>query len=288
MGISREEFEKQKLERLGYEGVANCGSRFKVINYEEARRVEVEFLGNYKKDVYLEYSGDNDWRRNRVWSTWKNICKGAIKDPFAPNVYGIGCTGASKGYVDYNENKQAYEKWVRMLQRCYDASYQKKHPSYIGCTVCKRWLCFEYFKEDYEELIKEYNFTEGSRLDLDKDILNKNNKNYSKENCVIIDQRINVMFAYSRIRESGLPCGVGKAKRNKANPYKARVRKITNGKIVETRPYFPTPELAFNAFKNSKEQEIKRVADEYVALGYITKESRLYKAMYSWVVEIID
>ena len=38
----------------------------------------------------------------------------------------------------------------------------------------------------------------------------------------------------------------------------------------------------------TKEQEIKRVADDCVLKGYITKDSRLYKAMINYQVEIAD
>lgn len=53
MKYSEEELQKQKNERLGYEGVTNKGSRFKIIQYLNATNVEIEFLGCYKGEEYI-------------------------------------------------------------------------------------------------------------------------------------------------------------------------------------------------------------------------------------------
>ena len=37
-----------------------------------------------------------------------------------------------------------------------------------------------------------------------------------------------------------------------------------------------------------KEQEIKRIAEDCISKGFITKDSRLYKAMISYQIEIDD
>ena len=52
--------------------------------------------------------------------------------------------------------------------------------------------------------------------------------------------------------------------------------------------YYSTPQEAFNAYKIAKENEIKRIADDCVSKGYITKDSRLYNAMISYKIEIYD
>ena len=51
---------------------------------------------------------------------------------------------------------------------------------------------------------------------------------------------------------------------------------------------YSTIKETFNAYKQAKEQEIKRVADECVSKGYVTKDSRLYNAMINYQVEIDD
>ena len=52
--------------------------------------------------------------------------------------------------------------------------------------------------------------------------------------------------------------------------------------------YYGTIEEAFNAYKIAKEQEIKRVANECILKGFISKDSRLYKAMISYQIKIDD
>ena len=56
-------------------------------------------------------------------------------------------------------------------------------------------------------------------------------------------------------------------------------------KIVE---YNNTLEEAFNAYKIAKENEVKRIANDCVLKGYITKDSRLYKAMITYQIGIDD
>ena len=51
---------------------------------------------------------------------------------------------------------------------------------------------------------------------------------------------------------------------------------------------YNTIEQAFNTYKQAKEQEIKRVADDCVSKGYMTKDSRLYNAMINYQVKITD
>lgn len=79
-----------------------------------------------------------------------------------------------------------YDKWRKMLIRCFDDKYKEKEPTYKDVTCCNRWLCFANFLEDFEILKNEYNWSEDIKLNLDKDILHKNNKVYSLENCILV------------------------------------------------------------------------------------------------------
>ena len=60
-----------------------------------------------------------------------------------------------------------------------------------------------------------------------------------------------------------------------------------NGKLKGLGLY-NTPEEAFNVYKIAKENEIKRVANDCILKGFITKDNRLYKAMINYQVEIAD
>lgn len=269
----------RKEERLKYEGVNNQGSKFRVVEYRNNKYVVVEFY---------DYHGENEWRRSRKKTVWHTVESGQVHDNYFPTIEGVGCVGNNNS-TDQKERAKLYDYWYGMMRRSYNKAYHDKKATYENCSVYREWNCFEYFERDYKELLKENNFPKESRICLDKDIIHKGNKIYSKENCVIVDQRINSLFTKCDKLRGDLPIGVYYNKKCVANPYLANLGIMENGKRKTI--YlggFKTPELAFNAYKIAKENYIKQVADEYVELGYITKDSRLYKAMYDWVVEITD
>ena len=78
---------------------------------------------------------------------------------------------------------------------------------------------------------------------------------------------------------------MGFAITKKSKKYKAQCN--VNGKNKGL-GYYSTPLEAFNAYKIAKENEIKRVANDCVSKGFITKDSRLYNAMINYQVKIDD
>ena len=118
-------------------------------------------------------------------------------------------------------------------------------------------------------------------MELDKDILSKENKIYSPETCCLVPRIVNSLFI-KRTRDRGsLPIGVtkhGERYRAKCNDPLSNVRKHVG--------VFDTPELAFNAYKKYKEALIKKVAQIEYDNGTITKEC--YDAMMRYKVEITD
>ena len=267
----------KKTDRTGEIGVSNEGCVIKIVKYNDAR------------DVIVEFQDEHKYRAHTSYQAFK---KGRCKNPFYPSVYGHGYLGVDKnGNVpktrEFKDGKRVhtweYNKWNAMLQRCFDNKYKEKEPTYKDATCCDRWLCFANFLEDLEILKQEYNWDDDIKLNLDKDILNKNNKIYSLENCVLVPSWINLLFIKNDTKRGDYPIGVCYNKQCKK--YQARCN--TNGKLISLE-YYNTIEEAFNAYKIAKEQEIKRVADECVSKGYVTKDSRLYKAMINYQVEIDD
>lgn len=105
-----------------------------------------------------------------------------------------GINDMSRGWRSENEwNKKVYQKWNSMLVRCYSEKYHKKQPTYIGCSVCSKWLKLSGFVEDFK-LIDGYDeekFLNGE-LCLDKDIKsNGTNKIYSLNNCMLVSKAEN-------------------------------------------------------------------------------------------------
>ena len=268
---------KNKIDRTGETSVSNVGCVMKIVEYNDAKDVIAEFQDEHKYRVYTQYQA---------------FKKGQCKNPFFASVFGHGYLGVDKnGNVPKTyESKDGktvntweYQKWQNMLQRCFDNKYKEKHPTYKSATCCSRWLCFANFLEELEALKNEYNWSENETLNLDKDILHKGNKIYSLENCMLVPDWINSLFTKRDAKRGEYPIGVSYNKASKK--YQARCH--INGKLTSL-GYYNTIEEAFNAYKIAKEQEIKRIADDCVLKGYITKDSRLYNAMISYQIEIDD
>ena len=268
---------RNKIDRTGETNVSNEGCAMKIVEY------------NNNCDVIIEFQDEHKYRVHTSYQAFK---KGKCKNPFYPSVFGHGYLGIDKnGNVpktkEFKDGKYVitweYHKWQNMLKRCFDNKYKEKKPTYKDVSCCNRWLCFANFLEDLEILKQEYNWDDDIKLNLDKDILNKNNKIYSLENCVLVPNWINLLFIKSDASRGDCPIGV--CYRKQAKKYQALCS--INGKRKGL-GYYNTIEEAFNAYKQAKEQEIKRVADECVSKGYISKDSRLYKAMISYQIQIDD
>jgi hypothetical protein len=208
---------------------------------------------------------------------YSNIKKGNIKNPYHPSVHGIGYLGEGvyKAHIGKTATK-CYLKWNRMLQRCYDKKYQEKKPTYKEVSVCEEWHNFQNFAKWYED---NYNPETMQGWHLDKDILVKRNKVYSPETCCFVPQEINALFLKSQNKRGTSPVGVFNTVRN--NKYTIGITLPNGSKSTKS---YDTAELAFEAYKNTKENYIKEVADKWKD----QIDLRVYQAMYNYKVEITD
>ena len=268
---------RNKIDRTGETNISNEGCAMKIVEYNNANDIIVEFEDEHKYRVHTRYG------------YFKN---GQCKNPFFASTYGHGYLGVDKegnvpNTAELKDGKSVvtwkYRKWQNMLQRCFDNKYKEKEPAYKDVTCCERWLCFTNFLEDLEILKQEYNWNKDEKLTLDKDILHKGNKIYSLENCVLVPDYINSLFTKRDAKRGEYPIGVSYHKG--AKKYQAQCN--INGKLTRLGLY-NTIEEAFNAYKIAKENEIKKIANDCVSKGYITQESRLYNAMISYQVKIDD
>ena len=268
---------KNKIDRTGETNVSNEGCVMRIVKYNDAKDIIVEFQDEHKYRVHTRYG---------------YFKKGRCKNPFYPSVCGQGYLGVDKNgnvpnTAELKDGKcvatQEYAKWMHMLQRCFDDKFKEKYPTYKDVTCCERWLCFANFLEDFAILKNEYNWNVDEKLQLDKDILYKSNKLYSLENCILVSDWINKLFTKRDANRGECPIGVRYHKRDKK--YEAYCN--INGKKISL-GYYNTIEQAFNAYKQAKENEIKRIANDCVSKGFITKDSRLYNAMISYQIEIDD
>lgn len=169
-----------------------------------------------------------------------------------------------------NKITKEYQTWINIFKRCYNKTYQEKHPSYNNCIVDNEWHNFQNFAKWFEE-----NYIDGYQLD--KDILVKGNKIYSPETCCFVPQEINSLFIKRQNKRGEYPIGVSKH----------RNRFASNILIDKKRKYlgtFNTPQEAFQIYKIVKEKHIKEIADKY---KYLISE-KVYLAMYNYKVNELD
>jgi len=233
-----------------------------IVEYIDARNIIVKFDGS----GFLKKTNSSSFK------------KGSVKSPYCKSVSHMGYIGEGK-YVPKVNGKatKQYVSWQSMLERCYSPTFQKKRPTYIGCTVCEEWLNFQTFGKWYDENYYEVESNSQRGMNLDKDILNKNNRIYCPEFCLFAPDRINLLFIKVDKSRGDLPVGV-KREGKKYIAYCSR------GHEGEQSGKFPTIEEAFNAYKNFKETYIKQVADEYKNII----PERLYDALYKYEVSIDD
>lgn len=254
--------------RLGEIRKNTFGTEMKIIEYKNAKNVVVEFQDEYKVTVRTIY---------------KHFKSGQISNPYDKTVYNVGYIGEGKYKISKdNKSTKCYATWKSILQRCYDAYYINKRPTYIDCYVCEEWHCFQNFAKWYEENYYECN---NERMELDKDILYKGNKIYSPQNCCFVPQRINTLFTKSNKTRGEYPIGVSYY--SITNELRVRCSIYENNRAKNKHlGYFPLNQVreAFDCYKCFKENYIKQVANEYKSLI----PTELYNALYKWEVDIDD
>lgn len=245
-----------KKEREGQIFINKWGTQIKVINYIDCDNVEVEFLNhNCKKSTH-----------------WSQLKKGTVLSPYDKTKYDIGYLG--EGEYFHKTHEKIYNHWHDMLRRCYSEEYKTKHPTYLGCYVNEEWHNFQNFAQWYED---NYYQVENEEMQLDKDILMKNNKEYGPDVCCFVPKTINSLFTKTNVKRGSLPIGIS----IKKNRYIVQIQKY--GKVYHLGS-FKDIDKAFECYKQEKEKYIKEIADNY---QYIIPDV-LYQALYNWEVEIND
>ncbi|NMY34165.1 hypothetical protein HBR94_21915 [Pseudomonas sp. WS 5412] len=96
-----------------------------------------------------------------------------------------------------------YKTWANMMRR----TYGPEKPAYVGCRVCRKWHDYQEFAAWYS--VQPYAFEADAELD--KDILDQLNPEYSPEHCSVVPKLINQIFRDTRSRRGILPIGVSVA-----------------------------------------------------------------------------
>lgn len=117
------------------------------------------------------------------------------KDVFTPSVQGVGFMGEGKyTSCENRRNTLAYSRWSGMLARCYSEAFQKRNPTYIGCSVAAEWHNFQVFAEWFYK----NHPGDGNEYCLDKDIRIPGNKIYSPEACSFVTRAENTRHAKNK------------------------------------------------------------------------------------------
>ena len=255
-----------KIDRTGKENINSFGSKMIIKEYRNNKDIDVYFP---------EYN----WTfEHAQYNHFKN---GKIKCQYEPRYYGKGYLGERKYKVSENRKlKKEFNIWYNMLIRCYDPKYHEKESTYKGCRVEEFLLNFqhmgEWIKNNYYEV-------PGEKMCLDKDILCKGNKVYSRKTCIFVPQRINLLFTKRDNDRGDTPIGVTPTS---SGNYQVRCNN-GYGKLIPLGVY-STKKEAFQVYKEYKEKVIKEVIDSYEGKIPEPYYSRLREAMYNYEVEIDD
>lgn len=188
-------------------------------------------------------------------------------------VFGIGVN--SKEYpanIKGNPTKE-YDLWTSLLRRCYSSKYQQGKPTYIGCSVSENFKNYSYF---YKWVQNQIGFGQGD-FQLDKDLLLRGNRVYSENTCLFLPRELNTLFTARRNHRGGFPLGVSK----NGCRFTAECCTERSSRHIGR---FDTPELAFQAYKQTKEAFIKQQAEKWKD----RIDTRAYEALLRYEVLITD
>ena len=160
----------------------------KIIRYGSNEDMDVEFL--------------DDFHYVKEHQAYTNFKTGSVKNPFDKTIFGVGYLGDGRYEAWVNgEPTVEYYIWKQILCRCYNENKKEKYGSYYEVSeMCNEWLNYQNFAEWYSN----HKYECDGRLHVDKDIKYPGNKLYSPYHCVLVPQRINMLFSNKR-NKRGLP-----------------------------------------------------------------------------------
>ena len=257
---------RKVINKTGEEKVNSFGSKMVVKEYRNNKDIDVYFP---------EY----DW--TFVHAQYISFKKGNIKCPYEPRYFGKGYLGEGKyAMLENGKLTDEYKIWYNMLDRCYNPKLHERESTYKNCAVEDYLLNFQHMGEWIE---KNYYEVHGEVMHLDKDILCKGNKIYSRDTCIFVPKRINSLFTKCDKSRGKNPIGVTELPNGNYQTY----CNDGYGKQIKLGTY-STKEEAFQVYKEYKEKVIKETIDSYEGIIPEPFYSRLKTAMYNYEVEIDD
>lgn len=210
-----------------------------------------------------------------VKSRLADVKRGNVKDYMLPSVYGVGIIGNKYPSRVNGKMVHEYSTWMNMLKRCYHNITKINLPTYQNCVVSDNFKYYPYF---YEWCNEQVGFGDGFHLD--KDLLIKDNKIYSENTCVFLPQEINKVLTKANSIRGKYPIGVYFNK--KANKFMSQI--CINNQRQKYLGLFDDEVSAFNAYKQTKEDYIKELAEKWK----YQIDKRAYNALIRYEVSITD
>lgn len=226
----------------------------RIIRYGSISDIDVQFMDEYGHIVH-----------NAAYTNFKN---GQIKNPYDKTTYGVGYLGSGK-YMAKADGKvvESYNVWHDMIRRCYSEKSKEKFQAYFHiCMVSKLWHNYQNFAEWFNENKYEVD----GRLHIDKDILYPGNKIYCPDTCLLVPQRINMLFL-NKPNKRGLPNGIVRY----SDRYLVKYNGVEYG-------YRNTLDDAFELYAKVKKDAIIKIANEYKEII----PRKLYEALLKYDVII--
>ena len=118
-----------------------------------------------------------------------------------------------------------YRSWSNMIYRVIDKKSHKYHPTYADCMICDEWKVFS----NFIRWVDNQPNRDWENCCLDKDFLSEDNKIYSPNTCIFIDQKLNKFIITGKKRIGGLPLGVSLVRDSKLKPFLAQCRNPITG-----------------------------------------------------------
>ena len=182
-------------------------------------------------------------------------------------VCGIGINDSKFVVQPKVEGKQvkhpAYSMWASMLERCYKNSIIC-NPTYTGCIVDTEWLSFNNFALWFGTRIYHVGY------ELDKDIMFRNNKLYSKNTCLLIPKEVNSALTLNTAMRGATPLGVIE--------YKDRFRAQIHGKHLGL---FDTEKEAHLTWQKAKIEQLQYYISVYKILELNKVIARIQDDIYN-------
>lgn len=170
-------------------------------------------------------------------------------------IYGVGINDANYKASSIINGKRVtcpyISTWRGILRRCYNAGYQSKNPTYVGCSVSEEWKTFSNFKRWMET-------QDWQGKQLDKDILFKNNRQYNSTSCAFVDRRTNLFLTDHGNSRGKFMLGVHWSKA--AGKFRAQCRTGEGNQVFLG--YFDCELSAHLAWKKYKYDLACKLADE--------------------------